>query len=169
MRHALNTLPRSRIDLRVQSHSLQFWLELCQLNVKHRMRSAHQPLACAVINGPKLSIGMTQNVGSSHGSKVCQRLPQFKPLCFQFPPMLQGEALKLMDHKWARTRSKVSYTNLHQWPMLDYAMLHCSNTFRSSAIATASTRTANEHIQDLQYKALSVNKLVSSRKQKTWK
>ena len=112
-----------------QSHSLQFRLELCQLNVKHGMRSAYQPLACPGINGPKFSVGIAQNVGSSHGSKVCQRLPQFKPLRFQVPLHVpkRGPAPKLMDHKRGPKEIKSELHQLTPMTMLKYAMLHWYN------------------------------------------
>ena len=53
--------------------------------------------------------------------------------------------------------------------MLCYTGTTCSNTFGSSDIATASTCTANEHIQDLEYKARDTSfqcQLVSSQKQR---
>ena len=113
-----------------RSHSLQFRLELCQHNVKHGMRSADQSLACAAVNRPQ------QNVGSSHGSKVCQRhYPSSPNLNPPVPSSTglskRGPAPKLMDHKRGKKEIK---SELHQltpmirWPiMLKYAMLHWCN------------------------------------------
>ena len=134
----------------------QFRLELCQHNVKHGMRSADQALACAAVNGPQ------QNVGSSHGSKVCQRhypsSPNLNPSGSKFHRFIQAGPRSQVDGPYTgqeRDQKRVTptYTNPICQTMLCYTGTKCSNIFRPSDIAKASTSTTTEHIQELEYKA----------------
>ena len=180
---ALNTLPRSRMDLQTVSlfaASARTLPAQCETQAKWIRKSGY-PVACAGINGPKFSIGTT-TWDQATDRQSSRDSPNLNPSGSKFHFMFQSGAP--LPSWWtingARKRSKVSYTNLHRWPnMLKYAMLAATLVQHAPipfvpvlSIATASTCTANEPIQVLKYKAHDTNfqcQLVSSQKQNTRK
>ena len=126
-----------------QSHSLQFRLELCQLNVKHRQDEINRS-AASLHSGkraPKFQHRNHTERGIKPWIESLPETPQFiQPLWFQVPPMFQGEALKLMDHKRGKDEIKselhqltpMTHARLCYATLLQYVLLQCyRNSFNT--------------------------------------
>ena len=129
-----------------QSHSLQFRLELCQLHVKHRMRSADQPLACAVMNGPKFSVGIT-TWDQATDRKSARDSPNLNPSGSKFHFMFQSGAQ--LPSWWTingatTTRSKEIKSELHQLTPMTHARL-CYATLLQYILLQCCCNSVNTH------------------------